>query len=84
MEYQNIYMDTGFHSDAIKDSNNYFDSLINLFDEVPDRILLGSDYPLHTVYYSYKDIIDIYRNRLHPFYFGLVSHYNPSDFITNR
>jgi len=84
MEFQNLYTDVAFHSGSVKDTNEYFDKLIELFDEIPDKILLGTDYPLHTVYYSYSDVINIYRKKLHPFYFELISHYNPTDFLTNR
>ena len=80
LEYENIYIDTAFHDDAIFETKSYFNDLrerieSNIF------VMFGSDYPLHSIYYTYPELIDIYRSNLEQWQLDLIFNTHPLQFL---
>ena len=75
----NVYIDTAFHDAAFFDTARYFNDLRKIMENV--NVLFGSDWPLCGIYYSYKDLIDKYRENLEPWQFEQITNYNPKMFL---
>ena len=58
--YPNVYADISFHDIIMNDDNEYKEQLFELchHDYYKHRILYGSDYPLHEIYYPMKDFLE--------------------------
>lgn len=62
-EFENVYFDVAFHNWAIERGKDYRIALDACMDNMflADRLLWGSDYPLHLVSYHYKEFVDFFK-----------------------
>jgi len=77
-----IYVDTAFVDGVKFDTTNYFNTLCDrLSGPVADGIMFGSDWPLHLVYYSIEELLDLHEKHLSPEQWEVISQVNPKRFL---
>lgn len=77
-----VYADCSFHTGAIFNSVKYFMELRKEIDLNPDCICFGSDFPLHTIFYSYKKLVKSFLKHLGKFYWDTITIDNPRGFLS--
>jgi len=79
----NVYIDTAFHDMAVRNPDVYFNMLRPVI-ESNINVMFGSDWPLCGIYYSYKDLVDTYKNNLEPWQWEQISNTNPRSFLREQ
>jgi predicted TIM-barrel fold metal-dependent hydrolase len=82
-EFENVYFDVAFHNWAIERKKDYREALDICMDDIflADRLLWGSDYPLHLVSYHYKEFVDVFKETP---YWETIASQNSENFLFGR
>ncbi len=84
-EYDNVFTDISFHDDAMSDEHvrPWLSAMITALSDgfACDRIMMGSDWPLHHTMYSYSHWVGDMQKLVGRYNWDLISNYNPRRFL---
>lgn len=81
-EFGNVWGDIAFHDNITENPSTYSQAIreaCSLY--TGDRVLFGTDYPLHEIIVSYNDLIGTLKDEMDPTQWKLISQINPHNFL---